>query len=55
MMKHMITSTVAHHTIPPFFCVLSACNSMILSMTACQINILLMSTASYLHNTKINH
>lgn len=25
MIKHMMTSTVAHVTIPPFFCVLSAC------------------------------
>ena len=54
MMKHIITSTVAHLTIPPFFCVLSACNSMTLSMTACQIDILLMSTASYSHNKKTN-
>lgn len=25
IMKHIITSTVAHFTIPPFFCVFSAC------------------------------
>lgn len=27
MIKHMITSTVAHITIPPCFCVLSACSA----------------------------
>jgi hypothetical protein len=41
MKKHMITSTVAHITIPPFFCVLSACNCKTLSMTVFQIDILL--------------
>lgn len=44
MMKHMMTSTVAHMTIPPFLCVLSACNSNISSTTVFHTTVMLTIT-----------